>query len=144
MTAGNGQEAREHGRTLMSFMSAPLIPAVIAGCVYLVKGTYDAQDVQDALLISIFVCLAFYALQAIIGIPAYLFLSRKKLHRAWIYPLLGAFGAALPASLVWRHAGWDLHPAVLYYPAVLGAGTGLMFWMLARPDKRANASPNSN
>jgi hypothetical protein len=120
-----------------------MIPAAIAGWVAHLNGTYGA------LAMGVFVCLAFYALQTIIGIPAYLFLSRKKLHRAWIYLLLGAFGAALPPLLlfIWRHVEFGYRLAdylILYYPALLGAGAGLMFWVLARPDKRANAASNSN
>ena len=116
---------------------------MIAAWVVHLNGTYTP------LSFFVFVCLVFYALQAIIGIPAYIFMSRKNLHRAWIYMLLGGFGAALPLLLlfIWRHSERGFAIAdyvVLYYPALLGTGTGLMFWALARPDKRHNALPQSN
>jgi hypothetical protein len=130
-------------RTLIAFVGAPVIPATIAAWVVHLNGTYTP------LSMFVFVCLVFYALQVIIGAPAYLLMSRKNLHRVWIYMLLGCFGAALPPFLlfIWRQAekGYGLAEyAVLYYPALLGTGAGLMFWVLARPDKRDNAPPQSN
>jgi heme/copper-type cytochrome/quinol oxidase subunit 4 len=130
-------------RTLVAFVGAPVIPAVIAAWVVHLNRTYEPPTML------VFVCLSFYALQAIIGVPAYMFMTRKNLHRVWIYLLLGCFGAALPLllSFIWRQAekGYGLAEyALLYYPALLGTGTGLIFWVLARPDKRAKALPQSN
>ena len=127
----------------MAFIGAPMIPALIAAWVVHVNGTYVP------LIMFLFVCLVFYALQVIIGVPAYVLMSRNNLHRVWIYVLLGCFGAALPILplFIWRHAekGYGLADyALLYYPALLGAGTGLMFWVMARPDRRHHAPPQSN
>ena len=126
-------------RTIISFVGAPVIPAIIAAWVVYLNGTYEPQS------FFVFVCLCFYALQAVIGVPAYLLMSRKRLHRAWVYMLLGAFGVVLPLLLLsaWRHMekGYSFADYVLIcYPAFLGAGTGLMFWLFARPDKRSKQS----
>jgi hypothetical protein len=130
-------------RTLIAFLCAPVIPALFAGWVVGLNRTYAPISM------FIFVCLAFYALQVIVGIPAYIFMSRKHMHRLRLYLLLGGLAAALPMLLMvaWRHTeqGYSLADyAYLYYPALLGTGTGLMFWVLARPDKQANAAPQSN
>jgi heme/copper-type cytochrome/quinol oxidase subunit 4 len=122
-------------RTLIAFFGAPVIPALVAAWMVYLNHTYTP------LVMFVFICLAFYALQIIIGVPAYMLMSRKNLHRVWIYLLLGCLSVVLPLLLlsIWRHTekGYGLAEyVVLYYPALLGAGTGMMFWMLARPDKR--------
>ena len=99
----------------------------------------------------IFFYLIFYALQTIIGVPTYLLLKRNKAHRAWVYLMLGFAGVALPA-LFWTLSkqpsdGYDpnfMLYSVVLYPGLLGAGIGLIFWLLARPDKQAAATPQSN
>jgi heme/copper-type cytochrome/quinol oxidase subunit 4 len=130
-------------RTLIAFFGAPVIPAIIAAWVVHLNHTYTPLNM------FVFICLVFYALQVVIGVPAYMFMSRKNLHRAWIYLLLSCFSVALPLLLlfIWRHTekGYGLAEYVLLcYPALLGAVTGIMFWVLARPDKRGNAAPQSN
>jgi drug/metabolite transporter (DMT)-like permease len=65
--------------------------------------------------------------------------------------ILGFAGVALP-TLFWTLSkrpseGYDpnfMLYSVVLYPGLLGAGIGLIFWLLARPDKQAAAAPQSN
>jgi hypothetical protein len=89
----------------------------------------------------IVVCGLFYLLQAVVGIPAY-FLARTKRRYIWFYLLLGFFGMAVASVAVTgvfsttRTSVTETLVQVTHLGA-LGAGIGLMFWLIARPDKSA-------
>jgi hypothetical protein len=128
-------EAVRQMRTLVAFLTAPMLPAVVPAWFSYVNRTYDPVTA------FVFFCGLFYLLQAIIGIPGYKLLDRTSKHPVWAYALLGFCATALPFLLLslyrWPQGGYDL-ATLLYvtcYPGFLGAGTGLMFWIVARPDK---------
>jgi hypothetical protein len=89
----------------------------------------------------IFVCGLLYLLQAVVGIPAY-FLARTKRHRIWFYLLLGFFGMAVVFVAVigvFSTTKTSITETLLQatYFGAIGAGMGLVFWLIARPDKSA-------
>jgi hypothetical protein len=122
-------------RFVVAFFTAPMLPTLVPAWFSYENRTYDP------VIAFIFFCGLFYLLQAIIGIPGYKLFSRTSKHSVWAYTLLGFCATALPfllLSLIRRpQEGYDL-ATLLYltsYAGFLGAGTGLMFWILARPDK---------
>jgi hypothetical protein len=93
----------------------------------------------------IFVCGLFYLLQAMVGIPAYI-LAQSKRRYIWFYLLLGFFGMAIvPIAVngVFSTTKIGIVGTLFQatYLGVLGAGIGLVFWLIARPDKIA--APNA-
>jgi hypothetical protein len=123
-------------RTLVAFLVAPILPS-------LVPAWYLHTNNPDRTAISgfIFVCSLFYLLQAVVGIPAYFF-ARAKRRYIWFYLLLGFFGMAVPSIVVigvfsTTKMGIAETLFLATYLGALGAGIGLVFWLVARPDKRA-------
>jgi hypothetical protein len=94
------------------------------------------------LAVFVLVCGSFYALQVIVGVPAYLLLGRTKRHRIWIYALLGFVSVAVPFLVYGSMRDLGRHDAgqVLYltfYLGLLGGISAAIFWLLARPDRVA-------
>jgi hypothetical protein len=78
-------------------------------------------------------------LQALVGIPAYI-LAQAKRRYIWFYLLLGFFGMAvgfIAVTVVFAATKTSIVETLLQltYFGVLGAGIGLVFWLVARPDK---------
>ena len=124
-------------KTLIAFLVAPILPA-------LPPAWFLHANYPDRTAISgfIFVCGLFYLLQTVVGIPAYI-LARSKRRYIWFYLLLGFFGMAIvPIAVngVFATTKIDMVDTLLKatYLGVLGAGIGLVFWLIARPDKIAN------
>jgi hypothetical protein len=123
-------------RTLVAFLVAPILPS-------LVPAWYLHTNNPDRTAISgfIFVCSLFYLLQAVVGIPAYI-LARAKRSYIWFYLLLGFFGMAvvsIAVTGVFSATKTSIAETLLQvtYFGALGAGIGLVFWLIARPDKSA-------
>jgi hypothetical protein len=135
-------------RTVIAFLVAPMVPALLAGWFGFMNGSYHP------LAIFVLVCGCLYVLQAVVGVPAYLLLGRAKQHRIWTYALVGFAGAALPflAYGSMRDLGSVGAGQAVYaicFVGLLGAITAAIFWLLARPDKvapstAANPSRPSN
>lgn len=126
-------------RTLVAFLVAPIFPA-LAPAWFLHANYPDRTPVSG----FIFICGLFYLLQAIIGVPAYLF-ARARRRYVWFYLLVGFLGPAIPFILA-RNLFWaaqiGISEAFLMaaYFGFLGATTGLIFWFAARPDKKVPGS----
>jgi hypothetical protein len=111
-------------RKLVAFIGAPVIPAIIAAWVVALNRTHTP------LSFFFFICLLFYALQVDepqkaasgVDIPVIGLLWHGSANVTFIY--LATYGERLLADYV-----------LLYYPALLGSVTGLMFWVIARRDK---------
>jgi hypothetical protein len=96
----------------------------------------------------IVVCGLFYLLQTVVGIPAYI-LAQAKRRYVWFYLLLGFFGMAVgfvAVTVVFSTTKTIIAETLLQvtYFGVLGAGIGLVFWLIARPDKSAAQAQTSN
>jgi hypothetical protein len=122
-------------RLLIAFLTAPVLPAFVPTWFSYVNRTYDP------LTAFVFFYGLFFLLEAIIGIPGYKLFDRTSKHPLWAYAALGFCATAVPSLLLSLYRqpqeGYAL-ATLLYltcYAGVLGAGTGLMFWILARPDK---------
>jgi hypothetical protein len=136
----SGCLARKRGeyvrRTLVAFLVAPIVPA-------LAPAWFLHANYPDRTAISgfIFVCGLLYLLQAVIGMPAH-FLARNKRRYIWFYLLLGFFGMAvvfvadIGAFSTTKISITETFLEATYFGA-LGAGMGLVFWLIARPDKSA-------
>jgi hypothetical protein len=120
-----------------------MIPALIPAWFYHVN--------KPAPLFSawLFFCLYFYAFQFLIRVPAYLLLNRKKAHPILAYLILGFAAVALPATF-WVLLKWPPHQdynlrfvffMTFLYQGLLGAAVALIFWILARPDRRTAVTP---
>jgi hypothetical protein len=123
-------------RTVAAFLVAPLLPAFAPA--WSLHANYPNRTAISAF---IFICILFYLLQAVIGIPAYV-LARAKRRHVWFYLLLGSFGmpvAFITVIVVFPTTKISIAETLLQviYFGALGAGIGLMFWLIARPDKSA-------
>jgi hypothetical protein len=127
-------------RTFVAFLIAPLLPAVL-------PAWYLHANNPDRLAISgyIFLCGLFYLLEVVVGIPACKLFIRMRWRRVWAYMLLGFFGVAVPVIVLsmvrWseKDSAADLSFSVGYL-GLLGASIGLIFWLVARPDRIAESS----
>jgi hypothetical protein len=131
------------GRTLVAFLIAPILPA-LAPTWFLHANYPDRTAISGFIL----VCGLFYLLQTVIGIPAY-FLAQAKRRYVWFYLLLGFFGMAvvfIAVTVVFSTTQTIIAETLLQvsYFGVLGAGIGLVFWLVARPDKGAAQAQSSN
>jgi hypothetical protein len=121
-------------RTVVAFLVAPLLPTLAPA--WFLHANYPNRTAISGF---IFVCGLFYILQAIVGIPAYI-LARTKRRYIWFYLVLGFFGMAavsIAVTVVFSTTKIDIAETLLQvtYFGALGAGIGLMFWLIARPDK---------
>jgi hypothetical protein len=96
----------------------------------------------------IVVCGLFYLLEAVIGIPAYI-LAKAKRRYVWFYLVLGFFGMAIgftAVTVVFATTKTSIAETLVQvtYFGVLGLGIGLVFWLVARPDKSAALDQISN
>jgi hypothetical protein len=127
-------------RTLIAFLVAPLLPALPPAW-FLHAGHPDRTAISG----FIFVCGLFYLLQAVIGIPAYI-LARSKRRYVWFYVLLGFLGMSvvyLAVIGIFSTTTIDVAETLFQvsYFGALGAGIGLMYWLIARPDKAPARTP---
>ena len=112
-------------RIVIAFLVAPLLPAILPAW-------------RIGLPAYVYVCCLAYLYQTVVGIPAFLFFSHKTHHQLWPYLLLGFLAGAvsLAAVAITRD---DL--SRLYFSiglmGILGACTALIFWLVARPDKKS-------
>jgi len=89
------------------------------------------------------ISLFFYIVGVVLGIPLFLWLRRRggaSLRTcAFTGALITLIGIGLPAAWAVAHgqrAGPEIVFGILIY-GVLGLLTGAMFWLIARPDRRA-------
>jgi hypothetical protein len=131
-------------RTLLAFLVAPILSALVP------TGFSFAGGINPPLFVFAVFCGAFFVLQIVVGIPAYLLLGRTKRQHVWFSALVGFGVVALPYLLyaLYRgEKGYELGEILFLTCLVglLGAGNGLMFWLIARPDRVVeNAQPKSN
>jgi hypothetical protein len=123
-------------RTVVAFLVAPLLPTLAP--TWFLHANYPNRTAISGFVV---VCGLFYLLQAIIGIPAYI-LARTKRRYIWFYLLLGFFGMAagfIAVTAVFSTTKTNIAETLLQvtYFGALGAGIGLVFWLIARPDKSA-------
>lgn len=124
-------------RVFLAFVAAPLLPAGVPAWFAYING-----NAYHPLSLFIFFCLILYALQILVGIPTYKILKRRKSQQVWSYLIIGSLSTAMPFLLLciyrWteenRYEVSALIGPVSFF-AFLGAATGFMFWLIARPDR---------
>ena len=121
-------------RTVVAFLVAPLLPALAPA--WFLHANYPDRTAISGFIV---VCGLFYLLQAVIGIPAYI-LARTKRRHIWFYLLLGFFGMAvafIAVTVIFSTTKTSIAETLLQvaYFGALGAGLGLVFWLIARPDR---------
>jgi len=125
-------------RTFLAFLLAPILSALVpAGF---------ATGINPPLTVFLLFCGAFYVLQMVVGVPVYFLLGRAKLRRIWTPALIGFGATALPYLLyaLYRgEKGYELGEILFLTCLVglMGAGTGLIFWLIARPDRVVQSAP---
>jgi hypothetical protein len=123
-------------RTAVAFLVAPILPALAPA--WFLHANYPNRTAISGFIV---VCGLFYLLQAVVGIPAYI-LARAKRRYIWFYLLLGSFGMAvgfIAVAVVFSTTKISIAETLLQviYFGALGAGIGLVFWLIARPDQSA-------
>jgi hypothetical protein len=121
-------------RTVVAFLAAPLLPALAPA--WFLHANYPDRTAISGFIV---VCGLFYMLQAVIGIPAYI-LARTKRRHIWFYLLLGFFGMAvafIAVTVIFSTTKTSIAETLLQvaYFGALGAGLGLVFSLIARPDR---------
>ena len=127
-------------RTVVAFLVAPLLPALAPA--WFLHANYPNRTAISGFIV---VCGLFYLLQAAVGIPAYI-LARANRRYVWFYLLLGFFGMAvgfIAVTVAFSTTKTSIAETLLQvtYFGALGAGIGLVFWLIARPDKSATLGP---
>lgn len=134
-------------RTLIAFYIAPLVvPLLLA----LTPRELSGTDLSDRLSVVVGAFVAYAGVWAIGG-PAYLFLRARRWTSFWLAPLLGfaigavmwlVFGVLFGLSLGHSLAGAlsltaqpNFSRGILWPGGVTGAATGIVFWLIARPDR---------
>ncbi|MES0139144.1 hypothetical protein NKJ88_30005 [Mesorhizobium sp. M0016] len=122
-------------RARWAFILAPIIPAILPGY------NWHANHPETGPLSGfIFVTLVFYVVEAVVGIPAFYVLTRRRWQFFWVYVVVGFLAVFVPA-FVFGLIKWSPPlgvGGVLYacsFIGILGGATGLIFWFLVRPDK---------
>jgi len=120
-------------RLVVAFLVAPLAPALLPAWSASQNGSYHP------LAVFVFFCGAFYALQILVGVPAYLLLRRFKLQRIWFYALTGFASVALPFIVYGeiRRPSQDVGQALYLaiYLGLLGGLSAAIFWLIVRPNR---------
>ncbi len=122
-------------RTAIGFLVAPLLPAILPAW-YLAQAPNRSGPSA-----YIFICCLIYFLQIVVGIPAYLLFSRRGRHELWRYLLVGSLTTAVPVFVTLVIMGDAKNEVIgtvslILYFGILGAFTALIFWLVARPDKK--------
>jgi hypothetical protein len=120
-------------RAVAAFLVAPMLPALLPAWSASQNGSYHP------LAVFVFVCGAFYALQIIVGVPAYLLLRWFKRQHIWFYAVIGFVSVALPFVVYGEirspshDVGQALYLAV--YLGLLGGLSAAIFWLIVRPNR---------
>jgi hypothetical protein len=123
-------------RTLVAFAVAP-IPAALYATWNIIKHKSDYREFVIFLMVSI----VLFALQLIIGIPVYQILKRRRLLSASIFAISGFVSAGAIALLALSFSGppslglGTAHFVLSCLAGLLGASIGIVFWLVARPDR---------
>ena len=122
-------------RARWAFFLAPIIPAILPGYRW-----HVSHPQQLALSGFISVCLIFYFLEAIIGIPAFYVLTRRRWRHFLTYTAVGFLAVFVPFFALCL-ARWNASYEIVWVlcisalVGIFGAASGLIFWLLVRPDK---------
>jgi uncharacterized membrane protein len=122
-------------RTPIGFLVAPLLPAILPAW-YLAQAPNRSGPSA-----YIFICGLIYLLQIIVGIPAFLLFRRQGRQQLQRYLLLGFLASAVLVVVTFVITGDAKNGVVgavfsICYLGILGAFTAMIFWLVARPDKK--------
>jgi hypothetical protein len=133
-----GSESPSAGRVLAGLLIAPAVPALL---MYLGQAIVGGPGTYQ---MALFILMFGYPLSLIVGLPAYLVLRSKHVHRAqpfvYVGAAIGLMGYGLFFALTASNSVYtnDLRLALLkntYALGVLGLGcgaiSGLVFWHVA-------------
>jgi hypothetical protein len=112
-------------RTVLAFLGASVFPAAYLAVVFPLSGERDLPSVLGTFLVAYW----FSALAAgLVGLPAFLLLSKFNLVAWWSAVGCGALAGI--AALVAVSDNTDGATALRF--SALGAGAGLLFWLVLR------------
>jgi hypothetical protein len=121
-------------RTLVAFLAAPILSSLLPA--WFLHLHHPEKTAISGLVV---VCCLFYLIQAAIGIPAY-FLAPIRRRYVWYFLVIGflAFSALYIAVIVFTKTKIQIADGLFQtvYFGVSGAAIGLVFWLIARPDKK--------
>lgn len=120
-------------RIIAAFLVAPMLPALLPAWSASQNGSYHP------LAVFVAVCGAFYALQILVGVPAFLLLRRFKLQQIWFYAVIGFASVAVPFVVYAeiRNSSHGLGQALYLaiYLGLLGGLSAVIFWLIVRPNR---------
>ena len=138
-------------RVVIAFAVAPLSPILTIGLFFkVVGGNWDDMDTFVSMTVQIAAMIS-YPAAILVGIPLFIRLYRKRIMRFWphlgvatlcgfcTFPLLVfAYFQIDPTASFSNPAGavFIIVLGALMVGAPLGAYAGLVFWHIARPDRR--------
>jgi hypothetical protein len=125
----------QNGAVAAAFFIAPLMPGIFISLV----GRWEfPPDVRSALLIYMIALPVIFVL----GLPLFLSFSRIRIFNWWGSMLGGALGGVAILALVGGRYNLHGHPLKLY--GMVGAATGLAFWVLVMLGPEPNQSAARN
>lgn len=128
---------RRLSRALAAFLIAPLVPPIL---MFLLSNSRDGAWVAKfALLFSL-------GMTLIVGMPLHVLFRRLGWATVWGYVLIGACGGLVASVLIFASTimnalatdepgPWTSFAFVSVMVGMLGCLSGVVFWLVARPDR---------
>jgi hypothetical protein len=122
-------------RTVLGFLAASVVPAAYLAIAFPLSGSRDPASVFGSFVVAYY----FSALATgFLGLPSFLLLSKFDLVTWWSSVACGAAAGVVALAVV---AG-GLENAVALMYAAIGAGAGLVFWIVWRQGRTQPVSSN--
>jgi hypothetical protein len=130
-------------RFIVACFVAPFPAAMIQALVVMIHPRPGRGVFEHPASMFVAACLLLYILGAAIGVPAFLVLRRSGPLSFRTHVFAGALAVLIPAGVLcaWgvalRRIALPQAAASLFWYGLLGLLTGAIFWVVARPDRRA-------
>lgn len=131
-------------RIIAAFLVAPIPAALIQAVVVMLWPKQDMGVFEHPVSMFFAICLLFYALELVIGLPTYLALRKRCPQKPMSYGLVGMSVILLPVVVALgvsaTRGGLSAYAAtynVIYF-AVGGFLAGIVFWRIAKPQTEAS------
>jgi hypothetical protein len=122
-------------RTVLGFVAASVVPAAYLAIAFPLSGSRDLASVVASFVVAYY----FSALATgFLGLPLFLLLSKLDLVTWWSSVACGAAAGVVALAVVTG----GLENAVSLMYAAIGAGAGLVFWLVWRQGRTQPVSSN--
>jgi ABC-type thiamin/hydroxymethylpyrimidine transport system permease subunit len=134
------------GRIILAFLVSPLPAAFIQSLVVAIWPKPGMGIFEHPASMFIAVCLLFYGFGLVLGVPLLLTVGKRRSPTLRGYALAGMGIVLTPVlvALVWvaaraQASAWSITYNIAFF-AIGGLLAGALFWLVARPDRKAAAA----